>query len=278
MISVNKYLFLLLLLFPWPGNAQNEAEQQFRYAMKLYDAEDYFHSVTELKRLLFFDTSGYYNYRANLYIGRSYKAGARLNDAILYFSDALHTAANPDEVYESKIEIVKSNILRRTFSQAHSVLNKMESEGNAEKQNEIIYWRGWIYLFSDEWDKAAEEFKKIDPDHELARLALQVDEDKYSVTLAKTMSYILPGSGQFYTGNYLSGVLSLGWNVLWGYLTINAFIEERVFDGFAIGTLLWLRFYNGSIQNAEKFAVERNLEISNKALNYLQYEYTGQKP
>jgi hypothetical protein len=88
----------------------------------------------------------------------------------------------------------------------------------------------------------------------------------------------VPGAGQIYTGNYLSGILSLGWNILWGYTTITAFQANRIFDGIMVGDLLWLRFYNGNNQNAEKFAIEKNLEISNNALIYLQNVYTGEKP
>ena len=66
--------------------------------------------------------------------------------------------------------------------------------------------------------------------------------------------------------------------MLWGYLTIDAIIDERVFDAFAVGDLLFLRFYRGNIQNSEKFAVEKNIEISNKALRYLQNNYKGIKP
>ena len=90
--------------------------------------------------------------------------------------------------------------------------------------------------------------------------------------------HIIPGAGQFYTGHYFSGLLSLGWNALWGYLTVKAFIDERVFDGLIIGNFLWLRFYVGNIQNAEKFANEANIKIANKALSYLQDQYKGEKP
>jgi len=45
-----------------------------------------------------------------------------------------------------------------------------------------------------------------------------------------------------------------------------------------IGSLLWWRFYSGNIQNAEKFAIEKNLEITNSALHYLQDKYNGRKP
>jgi hypothetical protein len=76
----------------------------------------------------------------------------------------------------------------------------------------------------------------------------------------------------------LSGTLSLGWNILFGYLTINAIVEDRIFDALIIGNFLWLRFYSGNIQNAEKFAVQKNLQISNKALEYLENQYKGEKP
>ena len=72
--------------------------------------------------------------------------------------------------------------------------------------------------------------------------------------------------------------MSLGWNVLWGYLTINAFMTERAVEGILIGGLLWTRFYKGNFQNAEKFAIEKNKEISNKAYEYLAKKYVGEKP
>ena len=133
-------------------------------------------------------------------------------------------------------------------------------------------------MLSDDWSNASICFEQIDSMHQLKILSDSVVEEKYSVTFAKVISYILPGSGQFYTGNYLSGLMSLGWNILTGYLTINSFIEDRVFDGIVIGNLLWLRFYNGNVQNAEKFAKEKNIEIANEALRYLKNNYEGNKP
>ena len=97
-------------------------------------------------------------------------------------------------------------------------------------------------------------------------------------SFSKLLAYILPGAGQFYTGEYLSGAMSLSWNILFGYLTINSFVEERVFDGFAIGTLLWMRFYRGNYQNAERFAENKNIEIANNKLKYIQQNYQGLKP
>ncbi|MFA4924909.1 MAG: hypothetical protein WC557_12005, partial [Ignavibacteriaceae bacterium] len=142
----------------------------------------------------------------------------------------------------------------------------------------IQYWRGWNYLFHDDWQKAAVVLGKIDSAATLKNICEEVQKRKYSVSFAKGISAVLPGAGQIYTGNYVSGVLSFGWNLLFGYLTVQAFSAERIFDGMAVGTMLWLRFYNGNLTNAEKFAEEKNEIVNNEMLEFLQKNYQGLKP
>jgi hypothetical protein len=169
--------------------------------------------------------------------------------------------------------------LRRSTKQSEKILYELLNDPRfISKQKEIKYWIGWNFIFADDWEKAYKIFTENNLDTSLANLCKSVEEEKFSVDFAKYSSYIIPGFGQFYTGEYLSGTLSLGWNILFGYLTINAFVEDRIFDGIVIGNFLWLRFYSGNIQNAEKFAIQKNLQISNSALDYLQYQYKGEKP
>ena len=153
------------------------------------------------------------------------------------------------------------------------VVTKFKSKGNG-----IKYWLGWNLIFLDEWKKASQIFLENNLDTTLSNLCISVDDKMYSVNFAKYSSYIIPGFGQFYTGEYVSGLLSLSWNVFAGYLTVNSFVEDRVFDGIITSNFLWMRFYSGNTQNAEKFALQKNLEISNKALNYLQFQFKGEKP
>jgi hypothetical protein len=274
-----KYFTAIILLISCASFAQTSFDAQFNFAKKLYSDENYFDTVTELKRLLFFDVSSEYIYEANMLIGKSYKEGAKFSDAVRYLSLAEMNAKNIDELYKARIGVIRINILRRTTRRAFKLLDSLEADVRfANKVEEIKYWRGWAYIFADDWEQAAQTFAKIDSNHVLKTLAEKVDDDLYSVSFAKTISYIIPGAGQIYTGEYISGLLSLGWNVLWGYLTIEAFIAERIFDGIVIANFLWLRFYRGNLQNAEKFTKEKNLVISNKALNYLQFEYDGLKP
>ncbi len=272
------FTFLLISFRTLTAIAQDSYDQQFNLAKKLYKEEKYFDAVTEFKRLLFFDESGKYSYEANRLIGFSYKYGGKFSDALLHFSLADMQASSTEEDFDCRIEIIKINILRRTTYKGLTLLDSLANDPEFKnKSDEINYWRGWAYIFSDDWERAALTFSEIQKAHDLALICDSVDNDLYKPELAKYLS-IVPGAGQFYTGEYVSGLISIGWNVLWGYLTINAFIEDRVFDGLLIGSLLWWRFYSGNIQNAEKFAIEKNLEITNSALRYLQNDYNGRKP
>jgi len=281
MIFASKYLWFIILAVQLlaTATAQDSAEKQFNFAQEFFIAEDYFDAITEFKRLLFFDNTGNYNYTANSMIGSSYKQGARFSDAIRHFTLAEINARNEEDLYNSRISIIRVNILRRSTVRALKLLDSLKADKRFKnKIDDINFWRGWAYIFADDWKSAANTFAEIDSTHELKQLADNIDDELYSVSFAKTISYIIPGAGQIYTGEYISGLLSLAWNVLWGYLTIKSFIDERIFDGIIIANFLWLRFYRGNFQNAEKFAEEKNLIISNKGLEYLQYEYSGRKP
>lgn len=292
MISAGKKYIMLLMLVCSPairagsaiiqhGNEPNIAEvleKQYRYALSLFEKGEHFDAVTEFKRLTFFDRTNRYLFTASYHIAESYKAGARLDDAVKYFSIADVHAGNDSLSFLAKTGIVRCNILRRTTRQALTLLEQMQASPRYKlHSNEIHYWRGWAYIFEDDWKKASESFAFISPDHPLKKLSDSLANEKYSVSFAKVISYILPGSGQFYTGKYLSGIMSLGWTAMLAYFSVSAFAEERIFDGFVIAPLFF-RFHRGNVQNAEEFALIRNLEISNKALYFLQKNYEGLKP
>ena len=281
MTFVTKLFFKIPLLAIVVINLQAQTTfiDQFYYAKKLFHEEKYFNAVTEFKRLLFFDDTNKYDFEANKFIGLSYKEGSKFSDAIYYFTLAEKNVQNNEELFETRIEIIKINILRRSTGRALALLDSLQNDNRyINKKDEINYWRGWTYIFSDDWENASSNFESISPNHELKIFSDSINSEFYDVRLSKVLSIFVPGAGQFYTGEYVSGLISLGWNVLWGYLTINAFVDDRIFDGFMIGSLLWWRFYTGNLQNAEKFAVEKNLNITNDALRYLKNIYSGPKP
>lgn len=271
-------LLLIFILYYSVNFSQTVLQNQFEIAKDLYNNENYYDAVTELKRLSFFDKEKEFDYETNLLIGLCYKEGAKFSDALFYFTKAILSAKNEKDELIAKIETLKIYILRRQINQAEKIFVELENKNDLISVDEINYWKGWAAIFNNDWNSAANYFSEIDSAKEIYNLALEVENNKYSVSFAKGISYIIPGAGQFYTGNYFSGLLSLGWNFLWGFTAINSFKEERIFDGFAVTLFLWTRFYNGNIFNAGKFAEEENIKIVNKALFFLQNEYKGLKP
>lgn len=258
--------------------AQNLERQKY-FADSLFNSEKYFDAITEYKRLQFFTVNEVSKYEINSKIGLSYKAGGKYDDAIKYFTLAKQSAKSSEESTQTELQIIKTNILRRTIPEALVLLNKLEiANTKALDSSTVSYWKGWAYLMNDNWESASNEFGKIDEYHPLKVLADSVSNEKYSVGFAKFISLVLPGFGQFYTGNYVSGAFSLGWNILWGYVTINAFMTDRALEGILVGSLLWARFYRGNFQNAEKFAIRANNEITNTTYEYLANKYLGEKP
>jgi tetratricopeptide (TPR) repeat protein len=268
------YTFLFCReLFP-----QGFLDKQFDLANNLYYQKELFDAVTEYKRLLFFDKGKKYLYSANFMIGMCYKGGAKLDEAIKYFSIASSNSSGDEAYYDSKIQLIRCNILRRTTDQAILMIDELAKDKRFKgKTDDLNYWRGWAYIFSDDWNKASSEFCKINTDHPLKKLCEEVSSELYSVAFSKLISFIIPGAGQIYTGYYVSGFMSLAWNAALIYLSVNSFIEDRVFDGL-ITTGLFFRFHRGNIQNAERFTLAKNVEISNKMLKFLQEKYSGRKP
>ncbi len=278
-MKIKLFLISLFIILVVRIHAQDYLSLQKNYADRLFKNQLYFDAITEYKRLIFFDSTYIYHYRAYYRIGECYKAGAKFDDAIQYFSLADQNAPNDSASFDCKTQIIRTNILRKTVDRALQLLDDLDKESKFKnRSDEITYWRGWAYMFADDWYAAARAFAKIDYNGELRKLADQTAKDKVSVTFAKVISYILPGAGAIYSGKILSGLMSLAWNVAAGYWTINAFVNNRVFDGLVVGELVWLRFYRGSIENAGDFAVQKNIDIANKSLRYLQNEYKGLKP
>lgn len=273
-----KLVSILILLSLATLNAQHHLHEILLKASQFYSSEKYLESITECKRVIYFDSEKLFHSTAYEIMGDSYKEAGFFSEAVQAYNLAETFSFNEEVIFNLKLKKIKINILRRTTSNAHRLLNELDSTFHNSKDDEIFYWRGWTYIFEDDWKSASIEFAKIDSLHELKNFCEKVDNEKYSVTFAKTISAILPGSGQIYSGHYLNGLVSLGWNVLWGYLSIKAFKADRIFDGMMISSLLWLRFYNGNVSNSEKFVAEKNQEITNNALYYLQNQYKGMKP
>lgn len=258
--------------------SQNDLIKQLDYADSLYFYQNYYDAITEYKRLIFFDKEKSFIYYSFNQIARCYKYARKFEDSYNFFSLALTEAKSSKEIFDCKINICRLNIIEKKTKNAHRILDELETDSLfLEFEKEIKHWRAWVFYFEMDYKKAKDIFDELNK-KELANFSEKLLEDSYSVQTANILSTILPGMGQFYIGNYLNAAGSFLWNLLSLYLTINAFSSERIFDGIVLSNFLWLRFYVGNLENAEKFAIDENEKIFNESLNSIYSNFSEEIP
>ncbi len=300
LIFANSFLFIFYLFGLTQSLEKSLIDANFQYAVKLFNEEKYFDAVTEFKRTLFFDTENKFSFESNIYIGLSYKHGGFFDLAEKFFNDAFRCAKNSDDILLAKLELLKLFLLSRNEPKAQTLLFELTSryvpinkqlhfesgKDFSYRFNEIIYWNGFSQLYFNHPQIANSFLRQLrnttDSYYPFAKELLSITDSviasQKSERTALILSYILPGAGQFYLGEYISGLISFIWNSLWLYLSIDAFTNKREFDGIMILSLLWFRFYSGNIQNTSEFAQNFNSKVLNKWLNYLQNDFKGSKP
>ncbi len=264
-----------------------ELSAQFNYAKELFESEKYFEAITEFKRLIFFDREKRFSYQANLFIAKCYARGGWYTNADEYFNSASTFYKSSRDLYEIKLEKLKMFLISRNETKTLDLISEITARKDfSDFINESLYWSGVAHIFFNRAETAKIYFDQIDSNDVefydysqlLSRICDTISVNQKSLLTAKILSYAFPGAGQFYMGEYFSGVISFAWNALSLYLAIDAFSSHRNFDGAVILGLLWYRFYAGNIENTENFAKDFNTKVLNNWLNYLQHEYKGPKP
>lgn len=276
--NISKIICLIWLLCCQFNSAQKYLVNQFNYAQSLYGNEKYFDCITELKRLMLFDTSKVFSYRAQMLAGDCYKKGARFNDAAKYFNLAVQSAGSPQEEYFAMIAGIRNDILRNQPGMALYNLGRLAKDtAFSDLKKEIVYWRGWAFMRKGEWKNANKQFSMYGEDSVLINITKEAYEREYSPVKAKMLSIFLPGTGQMYSGSYISGLLSFALVVTGAVFTVKALISERLFDALIIGTLAQ-RFYMGSINNSVDYAEKENDMLYNEVFTFLESKFSGIKP
>lgn len=265
----------------FPGFCQENTAllHQLQFADSLLSSGNPYDAVTEYERVLFFDTRRQFTFRVLAGKASAYHQGGKYQEAAECAELAIDAAPGISKIREMQFFLIQNRLLQHNTAAVYGLLDAMrQNKANDTIAAALQYWYGWAKMFDDDWEQAANYFGECDSADFLKNFCLDVHNKKYPVSFIKFISLVLPGSGSLYTGHYLSGALSLGWNVLFGYLSVHAFQEQRILDGFLIADLLWLRFYTGSLENAEKYAIEANKKIYIESLQFLETEYQGAKP
>ncbi|MBM3242319.1 tetratricopeptide repeat protein [Candidatus Poribacteria bacterium] len=254
-----------------------EADEALHLADSFFDLQNYNEAITEYKRFIFFNPEdervGYAFYK----IGMAYRAEHDWLKAIDALKTSIQKADNDKLKDERRIELGITLIASGNYSLAQlELLNISEFSRYDSMKKRASYFQGVAYLYTFNWESARRAFKAFYSNseqqlhseeaekssrikwEEIDSLLIEAQQLPYkSVTIAKTLSTILPGSGQIYAGNRKNGLNAMVLNSVTTALMLNAIIKKRRIDS-VIFLSLFQRYYLGNRYHAGEYVRQYN--------------------
>jgi tetratricopeptide (TPR) repeat protein len=249
----------MIFSFIFTAQSQN-FEQTIQFADKQFELKNYQLAVKEYQRALFFSEGNQFDY---LYqqIAHSFYINNQFEQALYFYDLSYKTAKNDsikfERIFNRSLCFLKTNKFKQSIQE---LLNLTDSLSNYFNDRRNFYFA--VSYFG------LEDFKKS----ESYFLACLKNADKNARTeiedlfgrkknlyrpnpkTAKTLSMILPGSGQIYAGdvkNSLNSVLLTGSFVM---LAIVMAQQYSILDAVLTALPWFTRYYKGGYANAKKIA------------------------
>lgn len=234
-----------------------------------YNRGEYYNSITESMRYQhLFPQGGLYS-QSMLIIGKSYSKGGNNERALSVFSECYNrfteSEAGERALFYSgliRIDTGSYNYAARNFREYNYVYN------NGIFLEESIFNLSLVYALAENYDEAEKKlsgYREVFPGGKLLKEAEELSAlikeaesrpDK-SLLTAGLMSAVVPGSGYFYTGNYMLGILSFGTNAALIYGIYDGYKKKKQFQ-MIFFSLIEFSFYNYSLVGSIKSAHEYN--------------------
>lgn len=256
---MRKILLTILFSFCFIIISNSQDVHQIKgFADEQFALANYKLALKEYQRVLFFDDNKQYN---SLYsrIGSIYFQDSDFESALRYFDYALRVE-NDDSC---KLELIFKKALcnfkwGRFLDGLNELLDLPDTQSQYLTHKKNIYF-GICYYGLDDYENSRIHFSTLVDSAGKAEIDGLFSEiinfnKKFRPEKVELMSMILPGLGQIYTGETLSGMNSF---FLLAGVTAYAFftaLNYNLVDGLLIMTSWFYRYYTGGYTNAHEFA------------------------
>ncbi len=264
---MTRYLFLLFLLLLPTTLRATDLPAQIQFADSLAADNDHYRAITEYKRFLFLEPDSPLAPQVRLSISTSLLSGKRWEQADASLENLLLLHPQSPEAAKGQLIYANSAYERGDFSLARDRYRSLaKTQPDADTLNYTNFRIGWTFLEQDNPQKARTHFSLL-PQHQKDQLLNDLESyqslHQKSPFIAGSLSAILPGTGQIYTGRLRQAALSFLLNGAFIYGAIEAFNNEN----YAVGGILLffeIGWYGGNIYNAVNNAHKFNVRIKHK--------------
>lgn len=236
---------------------------QFVLAESLFAKGYYNLASVEYQRLFFFDTSAYRNFQLRL----NYTIAVLKQDIFRGYGEIEKLFSDfPKIDTESKVILGRELYKMGNYDIALNILN-------STPEKRLV---AFSYLFNGQYFNALKEFQSLD-EILVQEINDFINRPKKSVTKAMLFSAGLPGAGEIYADNVKQGVQDFLLTFLSGFLLYNSIKNKKYVDAGIIFSLVFNRFYFGSISNAGRTAQITNEKLEAQWLDYIKNRYSIQQ-
>jgi TolA-binding protein len=254
-----------------------DADRQFQFAEHYFRAGQYYRAIGEYERFVHWFREDDRHELAMYKIGLSYFNGEKFQEAIDAFNDVLTRFPSTDFRAEIRFRISECFVRLKDHPRAIEYLNDIATTAeNRDISDEAYYRLGWIYLETDQWEKAEESFRLINKEnrdkYRLAILSREISKKKdlkiKSPTAAGILA-IIPGAGHLYCKRYKDASIAFLLNSAMIWAAYEAFDHNRDVLGGII-TFFESGLYSGNIYSAVNCAHKHNRAVKKRFIEYLR--------
>jgi tetratricopeptide (TPR) repeat protein len=257
--------FLIIIssfLFLQSGYSQT-LEQTYALAIERFENEQYDFAANYYQRVLFFDSEKKYS-DSYLFLADCFFKKNDFVKAAEYYDVAYNIIQNDSLKKEIVFRKASCFLIQHNYDQAIEELFKLPDSLSTTFKQKKYFYSGVSYFGMEEYDKSEIYFSScIDASDEKAQTQLKEQFVKVrkihhlNPKVAKILSVILPGAGQFYSGDIKNGLNSLLLNSAFVILFVVTAQNYSLFDAF-ISVFPWFeRYYLGGVQHAGEIALEK---------------------
>jgi len=269
-------ILIVILLSTLPGFA-SDAGPLFDFAESLYREGDYFRAITEYKRLLHQAPDAVEAPLVQLRIGQSLMAGERWSEAEGALQSLLERYPQASEALRARLLLAEIPYRQQRFSLAGERYRQLaeDQEHNTSVRDQALYRLAWTRIERQDEPLALSLLEQL-PGEQPQTLAAALSEapatEVKSPALAGTLSALLPGAGQLYTGHRRDAALSLALNAVFIGAAVEAFDNDSPILG-SILVFFELGWYGGNIVNAANHARHANRDAHEARLEGLRQRF-----
>ncbi|MCG6187506.1 tetratricopeptide repeat protein [Maribellus maritimus] len=248
-------------LFVYSFSVAQTIDETYDFANQQFRLGNYQKALVEFQRVAFFDSQDKYN---DVYqkIGDSFFALNDYNMAAQNYSVAIRIAQTDSLQIELIFKKTNCFFKQKNFLLALNELFVISEPESAYLKNKYHLYLATSYFGIGDYNSALNYFGELIPRQMSEELA-EIFEDfenynqRFRPDKIKTMSMLLPGLGQFYTGNILKGLNSFV--LIGGIAVATVFIWQAYgFLNAFLSTSSWYyRYYTGGYKHAKDLAVHK---------------------